>query len=45
MAVINIMKDGTIIDDMSTVIIPKEKVEEIVKIIEQREREKEWMKN
>lgn len=41
MAVINILKDGTIVDDMSKVTVPKEVIENIVKIIEQKERRKE----
>ncbi len=40
MAVINILKDGTIVDDMSKVTVPKEVIENIVKIIEQKERRK-----
>lgn len=40
MAVINILKDGTIVDDMSKITVPKEVIENIVKIIEQKERRK-----
>lgn len=33
MTVINILKDGTIVDDMSTVTVPKEIVEKIYNIV------------
>lgn len=33
MTVINILKDGTIVDDMSTVTVPKEIVERIYNIV------------
>lgn len=33
MTVINILKDGTVVDDMSTVTVPKEIVEKIYNIV------------
>lgn len=33
MTVINILKDGTVVDDMSTVTVPKEVVEKIYNIV------------
>lgn len=38
MAIINILKDGTVVDDMSKVTVPKEMIEKIVKIVEGKER-------
>jgi hypothetical protein len=32
MAVINILKDGTVVDDMSKVVVPKEIVEAVARI-------------
>ena len=40
MAVINRLKDGTIVEDMSTVIVPKEICERIAAIAERMERRK-----
>jgi hypothetical protein len=40
MAVINILKDGTIVDDMSKITVPKEIVENVARVIERREHEK-----
>lgn len=37
MAVINILKDGTIVDDMSKVTVPKEICEQIYKISARKE--------
>lgn len=34
MTVINILKDGTIVDDISTVTVPQEIVERIYRIVE-----------
>lgn len=39
MAVINIRKDGTVVEDMSDVIIPKDIIEQIMKIAERKARE------
>ncbi len=39
MAVINIRKDGTVVEDMSEVIIPKDIIEQIMKIAERKARE------
>ena len=39
MAVINIRKDGTVVEDMSKVVIPKETIEQIMKIKERMDRE------
>ena len=36
MAVINIMKDGTIVENMSTVIVPKEKMQQIAAIAKRK---------
>lgn len=33
MTIINILKDGTVVDDMSTVTVPKEIVEKIYNIV------------
>lgn len=38
MAVINIRKDGTVVEDMSKVVIPKETIEQIMKILERKAR-------
>lgn len=40
MAVINILKDGTVVEDMSKVYVPKEIVERVVAIAK-RDRKKE----
>ena len=37
MAIINILKDGTIVDDMSTVTVPKNIMESIVAITERED--------
>lgn len=37
MAIINILKDGTIVDDMSTVTVPKKIMESIVAITERED--------
>ena len=36
MKVINIRKDGTVIDDMSDVTVPKDIAESVIKIIQER---------
>ena len=38
MAVINIRKDGTVVDDMSKVTVPKEVVQRIVAIANRKEK-------
>lgn len=38
MAVKNILKDGTVVEDMSKVVIPKETIEQIMKILERKEK-------
>ena len=41
MAVINIMKDGTVIDDMSKVTVPKEVLQKLASLKEAQTRMKE----
>lgn len=36
MAVINILKDGTVVEDMSQVTVPQEKIEQIMKMVEKK---------
>ena len=38
MAVINILKNGTVVDDMSKVTVPKEVVEKLAAIAQRKER-------
>ena len=38
MAVINILKNGTVVDDMSKVTVPKEVVEKLAAITQRKER-------
>lgn len=45
MAVINILKDGTVVDDLSKVTVPKEIVENLIKIIKSKEKNNEYGKN
>lgn len=40
MAVINILKDGTIVDDMSKVTVPKEIVKSVAEIVAAARKEK-----
>ena len=40
MAVINILKDGTVVDDMSKVTVPKEVIERLASVVEARKKEK-----
>lgn len=44
MAVINILKDGTVVEDMSQVTVPQEKIEQIMKMVEKKGEKKQWMK-
>ena len=44
MAVINILKDGTVVDDMSKVTVPKETVQAIARIVERNEDEQQQKK-
>lgn len=37
--VINILKDGTVVEDMSKVTVPEELLKEIISIYERREKE------
>ena len=37
MAIINILKDGTVVDDMSKVTLPKEVTERVVEILQRKE--------
>lgn len=41
MATINILKDGTVVEDMSTVKVPREIVISMMKMVMQRKEEKE----
>lgn len=38
MAVINILKNGTVVEDMSTVTVPEEVVKNIIEVLEQKEK-------
>lgn len=40
MKIVNVRKDGTVEESMSNVTVPKEIVENVVKIIERKERKK-----
>lgn len=44
MAVINVLKDGTIVDDMSKVKVPKHIVEAVIRISERKEIEEGTVK-
>lgn len=38
MAIINTLKDGTVVEDMSTVTVPEEVVKNIIEILERKEK-------
>ena len=40
MAVVNILKNGTVVEDMSTVTVPREVVQNILKICQSKEGER-----
>lgn len=40
MKVTNILKDGTVVEDMSTVVVPSDKLANIISIIEEKKGEK-----
>lgn len=41
MTITNILKDGTVVQDMSTVVIPSEIIERVIKITEANKKRKE----
>lgn len=38
MAVVNILKNGTVVEDMSTVTVPEEVVKNIIEVLERKEK-------
>lgn len=38
MTIINILKDGTVVDDMSKVTVPKDVIEKTISIMQRKER-------